>query len=105
MEEMFDKKEARSFILGEFRKQGDFDFVGAELFGKMLDALMELDGKYLEKVEERDGYYDDEEAYAFLHGEMTERFPEYKMYMMRLVEDYLDYNEDYLNSIGAIDWE
>ena len=32
-------------------------------------------------------------------------YPEHKMYLMRFVEDYMDYYEDYLESIGAIDWE
>jgi len=27
------------------------------------------------------------------------------MYCMRFVDDYLDYSEQYLDSIGAIEWE
>ena len=49
--------------------------------------------------------YDDDEAYARIHRAMTEKYPDFKTYMMRLVDDYLDFSEDYLESIGAIDWE
>ena len=32
-------------------------------------------------------------------------FPEQKMYVMRFVEDYMEYDEAYLESAGLIDWE
>ena len=36
---------------------------------------------------------------------MSAQFADLKMYMLRLVEDYMDYNERYLDSLGLIDWE
>ena len=36
---------------------------------------------------------------------LQEAFPEQKMYAMRFVEDYMEYDEAYLESVGLIDWE
>ena len=36
---------------------------------------------------------------------MQKSFEEQKMYGMRFVEDYMDYSEGYLDSIGAIEWD
>ena len=49
--------------------------------------------------------YDDDAAFDFMDEKMNERYPAQKMYLMRFVEDYMDYCEQYLDSIGAIDWE
>jgi hypothetical protein len=40
-----------------------------------------------------------------MHEKMSAQFADHKMYMLRLVEDYMDYNERYLDSLGLIDWE
>ena len=105
MEELYDVKAAKEYILKQFKEQGDFDFVDEKTFEDMVETVMALDQEYLNKVSDTDGFYDDDEAYEFMFGKMKEKFEDYQMYMMRLVEDYLDYNEDYLNSIGAIEWE
>lgn len=36
---------------------------------------------------------------------MQAQFPAYKMYAMRLSEDYLDFAEEYLVSVDAIEWD
>ena len=32
-------------------------------------------------------------------------FPEQKMYAMRFVEDYMEYDEAYLENAGLIEWD
>ena len=49
--------------------------------------------------------YDDDAAYEALYADLQQRFPAYKMYAMRLSEDYLDFAEEYLVSVDAIEWE
>ena len=44
-------------------------------------------------------------AYDYFMEKLPALFPEQKMYLMRFVEDYMEYSEAYLESIGAIDWE
>ena len=105
-EQAFDSKAARDFIAEKFREQGDFSIIEAEAFEQMLERVQALDEEFMATSGVEDGgVYDDDAAFDFMHGKMMEAFPEHKMYMMRLVEDYMEYNEAYLESIGAIDWE
>ena len=72
----------------------------------MLTRVMALDDEFMQEKGVNDGeVYDDDAAYDFLFAKMSEEYPEQKMYCMRFVEDYMDYAERYLDSIGAIDWE
>ena len=105
MEKLYNKEEAAAFILNKFKEQGDFSFIDEKLFCDMVRDIQELDSQYIDQFESEDAVYDDDEAYERIHGAMTEKYPDFKTYMMRLVDDYLDYSEDYLESIGAIDWE
>ena len=105
MEKLFNREEAEAFILNKFREQGDFSFIDEKLFCSMLRDIQDLDARYMEQCESEDAVYDDDEAYERIHGAMTEKYPDFKTYMMRLVDDYLGYSEDYLESVGAIDWE
>ena len=106
MEELFDAKAAKEYIAEKFREQGDFSIIEPKLFDQMLDRVMALDGEYMESSGVEDGgVYDDDAAYDYMHEKLMAEFSEHKMYMMRLVDDYMEYNEAYLDSIGAIDWE
>ncbi len=106
-EKEYDAAQARQYILEQFQKQGDFaEVTDAGTLGKMIDAVMALDAEFMHSSGADEGaVYDDDAAYDFMHEKMTERFPALKMYMLRLVEDYMDYNEEYLDSLGLIDWE
>lgn len=85
-----DMQEMRAYILDKFRKEGDFDFLKEGELEAMVDALLQEDQAYLASLPE-DGEYDDDAAYEALYAHMQARFPEYKMYAMRLSEDYLKY--------------
>lgn len=105
--EINETKEARAFILAKFKEQGDFDIIPEDVFEKMLDTVMALDAEYVESCgvdEEGVCDYDDDAAFEYMHEKLMNAFPEYKMYMMRLADDYLEYNEAYLDSIGVLDW-
>ena len=99
-----DMQEMRAYILDKFRKEGDFDFLKEGEMEAMVDALLQEDQAYLASLPE-DGEYDDDAAYEALYAHMQARFPEYKMYAMRLSEDYLDFAEEYLVSVDAIEWD
>ena len=103
---IIDSAAARAFIADKFREQGDFSIIEEKTFEEMLDRVIALDEEFMTVSGVDDGgVYDDDAAYEFMHEKMMAAFPEHKMYMMRLVEDYMEYNEGYLESIGAIDWE
>ena len=102
----YDKAEARAYILDCFEKQGDFkEIVDDKTLGEMVDAVMALDEAFMHEPGADEGQvYDDDAAYDYMHDKMMAKFAEQKMYMLRLVEDYMDYNERYLESLGLIDW-
>ena len=105
MEELsFDFDAAREYVLNKFREQGDFSIFKDLLLEKMVETVLLCDRKYADSLPE-DGYYDDDEAFDFLLEEMQRSFPDQKMYMMRFVEDYMEYNEEYLDRNGLIDWD
>ena len=99
-----DMQEMRAYILDKFQKEGDFDFLKEGELEAMVDAMLAADAAYMEPLPE-DGEYDDDAAYEALYADLQQRFPAYKMYAMRLSEDYLDFAEEYLVSVDAIEWD
>lgn len=104
--EEYSESNARAFIKDCFIKQGDFLILKEDTFEAMLTRVMELDDAFMENTGVHDGgVYDDDEAFDYMYDEMQKSFDEQKMYCMRFVEDYMDYSERYLDSIGAIEWD
>ena len=99
-----DLNEMKAYILNKFNVEGDFDFLKDGLMEELVDAMMAIDQSDLAKLGEDDDY-DDDDAYDLLYEGMQKKYPELKMYAMRLSEDYLDFSEEYLESVGAIEWE
>jgi len=97
---------AKEFILDKFTQLGDYDFLPQGMLEKMVDKLIALDEAYMETSGVMEGEaYDDDAAADVIFAGMQEAFPEYKMYAMRLTDDYLDYNEEYLDVTGQIEWD
>ncbi|MEZ4508602.1 MAG: hypothetical protein R2881_02780 [Eubacteriales bacterium] len=103
----YDEAEAKAYILDCFRQQGDFaEITDEKTLDEMVGAVMAHDAAYMKESGADEGeVYDDDAAYDYMHAKMSAQFADYKMYMLRLVEDYMDYNERYLESLGLIDWE
>ena len=96
----------KAYILNKFTVEGDFDFLEEGELAKMVDDLMDLDNEYMAKRGADEGAdYDDDDAYELIFAGMQKRWPKYKEFAMRLSEDYLDFAEEYLESVGAIEWE
>lgn len=106
MEQEYSVENAKKYIKQRFIEQGDFLILKEEVFDSMLDRIVALDDAFMEETGVNDGeVYDDEKAFEYLFAEMQKSFEEQKMYCMRFVEDYMDYSEAYLDSIGAIEWD
>ena len=104
--EEFNKDEARRIIAEKFAAQGDFNILPKDVFEKMLDKVMALDEAFMAESGVNDGaVYDDDQAFEYMMKGLQAAFPEQKMYAMRFVEDYMEYDEAYLESAGLIDWE
>ena len=91
------------YVLTKFQNEGDFDFLKEGMLEKLVDAMIKLDETYMEGLGE-DGEYDDDAAYDLMFDNIQKQFPDYKMYAMRLCEDYLDFVEEFLVSQDAIEW-
>ena len=104
-EAIYQPEEAKLAIKKKFVAQGDFLIFEEKLFDEMLDKIIAMDAAYMKTVEESDGFYDDDKAFDAMVKGMQEAFSEHKMYMMRFVEDYMEYNEQYMDEAGLIDWE
>ena len=104
--EEYSKADARAFIAKKFLEQGDFNILPKDVFEKMLDKVMDLDEAFMAETGVNDGaVYDDDQAFEYMMKGLQDAFPEQKMYAMRFVEDYMEYDEAYLESAGLIDWE
>lgn len=96
---------ARDYLIDHIGAQADYSFMPEGKLAEIVEKLMELDAAYMRVAGVNDGEeYDDDAAYEALFSGVSQAFPEYKMYTMKLTEDFLDGNEAYLESIGAIEW-
>ena len=103
----FDVASALSFILEKYLEKGDFPQVmDEETLSKMIGAALTYDEAFMSETGVDQGeVYDDDKAFDYLNSHLVSQFPDQKMYILRFVEDYMDYNELYLESIGAIEWD
>ncbi len=103
MEELFDKAEAAARIKEKFDNEGDFDFMKPEELEGIISEFVGIDYDYMEKL--GDEPYDEDVVYELLDAAANERLPQYKTYLMRLVDDYMDFMEEYLVDAGYVEWE
>lgn len=98
--------EMKEYILNKFKVEGDFDFLDEDTLKEMIDSMLAFDEEYMKSAGVDEGeIYDEDDAYDKIFASMQEKYPDHKMYCMRLSEDYLDFVEEYLASVDAIDWE
>ena len=104
MEEIImDVNEATAHIVADFENEGDFDFVKQDEMRKLVEKLVNVDFAYMDEI--GDDVYDEDVIYERLYAAAEETCPQYKTYLMRFVDDYMDFMEQYLVSIGAVEWE
>lgn len=103
MEDIFEKSAAVSSIKAKFDNEGDFDFMKPEELENVIKKLVEVDHDYIASL--GDDAYDEEFIYDRLLAAANETLPSYKTYLMRLVDDYMDFMEQYLVDEGLIEWD
>ena len=103
MEELFDKAAAAARIKENFDNEGDFSFMKPEELEAVIGKLVEIDCAYMDEI--GDEPYDEDVIYDRLYAAANEALPQYKTYLMRLCDDYMDFMEQYLVSIDAVEWE
>ena len=103
MEDIFDTAAAAVKIRQNFDNEGDFSFMKPEELDGVIKAFVEIDRDYMAEL--GDEPYDEDEIYAKLEAAGHEQLPQYKAYIMRLVDDYMDFMEQYLVDEGLVEWE
>ena len=106
MYEGIDESALREYIINKFTAEGDFDFLKEGELPAIVEAMRGFDEEYMQASGANEGeIYDDDDAYELIFTRLQAAYPQYKMYCMRLAEDYLDFAEEYLASVGALEWE
>ncbi len=81
------------------------------LIPQMIDAdmaYMTQSGVLDEEGYAGEGYYEDDEAFEFIVEKLVaenDLSPEQAVKVASLVDDYMDYQQQYLESQGMVDWE
>ena len=103
MDEIFEIGEAVKDIKKRFDNEGDFEFMKPEELEGALTKLVTIDRDYMAGL--GDEPYDEDYICEKLMACANETLPQYKTYLMRLVDDYMDFMEQYLVEAGVIEWE
>ncbi len=99
----YNENEMREYVLNKFKANNDYEFLEEGEIEKIVDAMIKLDNEFMESTAD-DDVYDDEKGFEFIMGGLKKEFEQYKTYCMRLTDDYMDYLEEYLESVGEIEW-
>lgn len=99
-----DVSAARAYIVDKFNKQGDFAFMKPGELEGAVNMMLGIDAIYIAQLGD-DGIYDEDVVYEKLYSAVSAGYSAYKPYLMRLVDDYMDFFEQYLVESGAIEWE
>jgi len=109
----YDKAEAVKFIAAHINKKDHKELSDQleSLIGQAIDAdmtYMHENGVLDEDGNAGDNYYEDDDAFEYMvetivaHNELT---PEQAVKVASLVDDYMDWQQAYLESKGLVDWE
>lgn len=96
-----------SYVKEHLKEMNDYSFMEND-YDSIVAKLVETELCYIDSLvpdESGECDYDDDAAYELILKEMNAAFPNYKMYLECLVDDYLDVSEGYLSESGEIDWE
>ena len=109
----YDKAEAVAFIIARINKKDHKEL--AEQIESLIAQAIDADMTYMHEngVLDEDGnagdsYYEDDDAFEYMvetivaHNALT---PEQAVKVASLVDDYMDYQQEYLESKGLVDWE
>ena len=108
----YDRNEAIAFITAKIRKQDHPELADMlpELIGKIIDAdmaYMHETGVLDEEGNGGNAYYEDDEAFEYMVEKLVEELkldPVKAVKLASLIDDYMDYQQEYLESKGLVQW-
>lgn len=109
----YDVDQAVRSIAGKMDRKLYPDF--AEQFDAIIRRAVELDLQFMRESGAigadnmaGDSYYDDDEAYEFIVDAIVKERgwdEEKALHLCALIDDYMDEQEAYMQSVGLLDWE
>ena len=109
----YDKQEALAFIVKRIPEKDHKELAGMieSLISQAIDADMDYmhkAGVLDEEGNAGDEYYEDDDAFEYMVEAIVAKnklSPEQAVKVAALVDDYMDYQQAYLESKGLCDWE
>lgn len=109
----YDKEEALAFILKHFpaRDHAELKERIPDLISQAIDAdmaFMHENGVLDEEGNAGNNYYEDDDAFEYMvealaaNNQLT---PDQAVKVASLIDDYMDCQQEYLESKGLVDWE
>ena len=108
----YDREEAVQFISKRIRPQDHPEL--KELLPDLIGQIIDADMAYMHKNDVLDeegnsggAYYEDDEAFEFMVEKLTTDLnldPVKAVKLASLIDDYMDYQQEYLESKGLVQW-
>ena len=109
----YDKQEAMAFILSRIRPKDHPEL--ADMLEELISQTIDADMAYMHenRVIDEDGnrgeaYYEDDDAFEYIVEKLAyenRMDPVCAVKLASLVNDYMEYRDQYLASRGLVDWE
>ena len=109
----YDKQEAQEFILARIHAKDHPEL--ADNLADLISQTIDADMAYMHEhhvIDEEGGagteYYEDDEAFEYMVEKLAEQNkldPVKAVKLASLVDDYMDYQQEYLESKGLVDWD
>ena len=109
----YDKQEALEFILARIHTKDHPEL--ADCLPGLIGQAIDADMAYMHEhhVIDENGnagteYYEDDEAFEYMVEKLAEQNkldPVKAVKLASLVDDYMDYQQEYLESKGLVDWD
>lgn len=109
----YDKAEALTYILSRVRVRDHEEL--KDMIPQLISQAIDADMKFMHENgvidtegNAGDSYYDDDDAFEFMVDELTAQNglnPEMSIRLASLIDDYMDYQQEYLESKGLVDWD
>ena len=109
----YDKQEAMEYILARIRPKDHPEL--ADRLEDLISQTIDADMAYMHEhhVISEDGeagteYYEDDDAFEYMVEKLAEQNhldPVKAVKLASLVDDYMDYQQAYLESKGLVDWD
>ena len=109
----YDKQEALAFILERIHAKDHPEL--ADSLPDLISQAIDADMAYMHEhhVIDENGnagteYYEDDEAFEYMVEKLAEKNkldPVKAVKLASLVDDYMDYQQEYLESKGLVDWD